>query len=518
MVTKSPTNALLSKFGQLFRRSEDEDTPREQPSKRSGPDAVKLKRRNDKVRDNEFNQLRRVIQSNRGGRPMEAPDVASFAGTNARNSGLGALERNSLINKIDKTEAHLDQWWGPGSARTPLTQQTPQTAPAELAMESDDLDLDFTDMVDLEESDSAISPSVSAEPVVEYGSDQTAAERAMCDAALLYAAGEFQAAEELLVAQLAVPDLESASAEDLCFALFDVYRCAGQHERFEALAVTYATRFGRSPAEWFSVADSEPRTPDLQHQAVFWRCPAVLDARAMADLLARLSDTDTACAINWMAVQQIDMQVQQALAAQIKKWTQRPVTLQWLGTGALMAALDTAKSTCFLAESETWWLIQLDLLCMSQAMQAFEDLALEYCVRFEVSPPCWTPVACTLGTTSTPPTQSALTASQQPEASATDAAGLAHHCNYELRGNITGDSPQALNKLREVSQSTKLVTVSCARLGRIDLQASQTLLSWAQERHEQRCETQFKLLPRLVWVYFYMLGMDQWASLSTGSH
>jgi ABC-type transporter Mla MlaB component len=514
MVTKSPTNALLSKFGQLFRRSDDEDTPREQPSKRSGPDAVKLKRRNDKVRDNEFNQLRRVIQNNRGIRPMEALDVASFASTNARNSGLGALERNSLINKIDKTEAHLDQWWGPGSARTPLTSQTP---PAEPLPDSEDLDLDFTDMMELE-ADSATMPSVQAEPVVEYGSDQTAAERAMCDSALLYAAGEFQAAEELLVAQLAANDLDSATAEDLCFALFDVYRCAGQHERFEALAVNYATRFGRSPAEWFSVAQSEPKTPDQQAQAVFWRCPAVLDASAMADLLARLSDTDTACAINWMAVQQIDMQVQQTLAAQIKKWSQRPVTLQWLGTGALMAALDTAKSTCFLAESETWWLIQLDLLCMSQSMQAFEDLALEYCVRFEVSPPCWTPVACRLGNASATPTQSALAASAQPESSVAGALPQAQYCVYELNGNVTGDNPTALNKLREMAQSAKTVTLSCARLGRIDLQASQALLTWAQERHEQCCETHFKLLPRLVWVYFYMLGMDQWASLSTGSH
>jgi hypothetical protein len=512
MVTKSPTNALLSKFGQLFRRSDDEGTTREQPSKRSGHDGVKLKRRNDKVRDNEFNQLRRVIQNNRGIRPMEALDVASFASTNARNSGLGALERNSLISKIDKTEAHLDQWWGPGSARTPLT------PPVKASSDSDDLDLDFTDMMDIEEADSDTTPSAIAEPVVEYGSDQTAAERGLCDSALLYAAGEFKAAEEILVRQLGAPDLDSAASEELFFALFDVYRCAGQHERFEALAVDFATRFGRSPAEWFVLADNEPKTPDPQLEVAYWKCPAVLNVSAMADLLKRVSETDTVCAINWLAVQQIDMQVQQALARQISQWCQRPVALQWLGIGSLMAALDTCKETCFLAESEPWWSIQLDLLCMSHAMQAFEDLALEYCVRFEVSPPSWKTVSCNLGMASTTRTIGQVVAKPPHEAPDAGANPEAHFCLYELNGNITGDIPQALLKLREMSHSANLVTVSCKRLGRIDLQASQALLNWAQERHEQELETHFKLLPRLVWVYFYMLGMDQWASLSTGSH
>jgi ABC-type transporter Mla MlaB component len=384
--------------------------------------------------------------------------------------------------------------------------------------ENDDLDLDFTDMVDLDEADSGTTPSAQAEPVVEYGSDQTAAERALCDSALLYAAGEFEAAEGILAAQLAAPDLDSATADDVCFALFDVYRCAGQRDRFEALAVNYATRFGRSPAEWFSLADSEPKSPDQQMQVAFWRCPAVLDASAMADLLARLTEADTVCAINWMGVQQIDMQVQQSLATQIKKWSHSPVTLQWLGIGALMAALDTCKSTCFLAESETWWLIQLDLLCISQSMQAFEDLALEYCVRFEVSPPSWKTASCTLGTLSATPALTESVEATLPEATPSGTLSQAHYCHFELNGNITGDTPPALLKLREMSFSANLVTVSCARLGRIDLQASQALLTWAQERHDQKCDTQFKNLPRLVWVYFYMLGMDQWASLTTGSH
>lgn len=512
MATKSPSTNLLSKFGQLFRKSGNDDADSEAPPDGLEHDYLTHKQREDTARTHELNQLRNVIRDNRGITPQGARDVAALASTNARNSDLGALERNSILGKIDSAEAHLEQWWGPGTGHSALSRE-PEAPAAD-----NDLDLDFTGMMGLsEDAIPAATPAPQPVPQTEDPSSPTPLQSGLCNAALMYAEGEFLATETILRALLADPGLGMEESDNLSLALFDVYRCSGQQDRFDALALDYANRFGRSPAEWFSLSDTVAQAPHNQEQQP-WQCPALLDTQALADLLAHQPDPYAACAINWQPLQRIDPGAAHALAKQVAHWCESPVKLQWLGVGSFMAALHICKTSGDASQAKPWWLIQLDVLCILQQIPAFEELALEYCVTFEESPPSWKSVVCTLATDNNAQAASEFVPTMPKDSSDAGVLSQTPYAIFELSGNITGDNPRAVRELHETSHSVNLITVSCARLGRIDMQAAKRILDWAQECQNKRCEVQFRSLPRLVLAYFHMLGMEKWASLSAGSH
>ena len=355
-----------------------------------------------------------------------------------------------------------------------------------------------------------------------------ALENGLRDAALLFAEGEFEAAEGTLSKLLLDTNLDSEATELLIFSLFDVFRCSGQKVRFEALALDYASRFGRSPAEWFSYPQqSMPATqpylaerhlntaPPLQS---VWKCPTLLDAQAIADCAAQQLKNDPVCVVDWSALQDIDRATAAAFSKQLASWCTSTVDLQWIGVDCLVAAVQMCRNDHKAAENETWWLIELDMLCLLQQLQAFENLALEYCVAFEVSPPSWKPVACKLSLTNNAsgvPEFVATLPSQDLEA---EQAGDHAYVFYELAGNVLGYDPAALHALYHVSRAASQMTISCARLGRIDINAAGKLLNLIQECYDKACPVQFIFLPRLVQVYFHMLGMDKFASLSVGPH
>jgi ABC-type transporter Mla MlaB component len=539
MVTKRPTTTLLNKFTHLFRRSGSDNagsadaglstrSPMPAESADSLKKLFKSKRRNDAMRVYELNHLRTIIRSGRG-RGMQSHTLleAALATPQTRNSGMGSLERSSLLKKIDGAEAHLEQWWGSGSGHAALS-QTP-IAPAAatgstLPDTAEDLDLDFTGMSGLGADSSLIRyPASGPVPFTDDEMALTPVDNGLRDAALLYAEGEFDAAESTLSMLLLDPALDSDATELLTFALFDVYRCAGLQERFDALALDYAGRFGRSPAEWFSYGDQALPLASVEQanqamaqattQRAFWMCPALLDAQALADCAAHPRDNSQICAIDWFALQHIDPVTATAFARQIATWCEKSENLQWLGVDCLMDALQMCRVSGKVPENEPWWLVELDMLCLLQQPQAFEELALEYCVAFEVSPPSWKPVACKLVHVGDAPEAVEFVATVPSLSFDSDTPGQPEYATYELHGNVTGHNPPALHGLRYASRSARQINVSCPRLGRIDINAAATLLNWAQECYERGCSVQFLFLPRLVQVYFHMLGMDKLASM-----
>lgn len=516
MATKSTTNKLLGKLTDLFRKP---DTEEAQDSEQSvQPEAVaaddsafqqmlKQRRRNDAIRAYEFNLLRNVI---RGGETVatHAALDSALASPQTRSSGMASIRRNSILDKIDGAEAHLEQWWGGSSAHTPVSRQVAPAAgtKADRAGEEDDLDLDFTGPLAISED----PPPAVAAPAL------SALQQGQQDAALMYAQGEFEAAATLLKSLLETPDLAPDAAEMLTFSLFDVYRCSGQQESFEALALDYAQRFGRSPAEWFTLSNPEAEAMQAQQELAFWKCPAVLDATALADCIAHHPADGQVCFINWLSLQYIDAPVAAAFARQLTAWCASTMELRWIGVDALMAALQMCRVSGDVAASQPWWLVQMDMLCLMQQPQAFEELALEYCVAFEVSPPSWKQVNCKL--VRPDEVDAVLEFATTVPSGPFDAAASAHpeQTVFELSGNILGENPQALRQLRGAARTASQMVVSCARLGRIDHQAAPQLLGWAEECHARGCGLQFIYVPRLVLTYFHMLGMQKLASLSAG--
>lgn len=527
MVTKSSSNKLLSKFAQLFREPKADD---DSGSAQSAPTVastgvepslkqlLKRKLRNDAIREMELNHLRTLIQDGKGFKQSSFLEAQTPS----------QLVRNSILDKIDGAEAHLEQWWGAATTLPPLTppsQPAPPNPVPEPVEFGDDLDLDFTGLGAIGEPEiTPPEPELHNLPAPPILLDIVVSPLDQClrDAAQHFADGDFRVAHDLLSEMLRQPTIGRDAAETLTFTLFEVYRCTGQQDRFDALALDYATRFGRSPAEWFSLVDDSGQGVHSrlgeQPQESTWQCPAVLDLQALSDCKLRNPAKASICHINWEALQHIDSAMASELGQQLKSWSERPLELHWTGLDALLHCVQICKVSDDLADNAAWWRVHLELLRIQQRADAYEEMALDYCVAFEISPPSWQPALCRLVQDGDFKATSGFPSTLPAKDFDESMPSRTPYAVCEIQGHLTGDASHALRALRIATRKVNQITVSCGRLGRVDFDAASALISWATQTNAQGCHVQFTQLPRLVLVFLEMLGMNKVAELTASAH
>ena len=349
-------------------------------------------------------------------------------------------------------------------------------------------------------------------------------ESALQEAAIQFAEGDSAAAEAVLLGLLQGQGIATGTADVLASALFDLYRATGQQDGFDVVAMDYAERFGRSPAEWFSVPElladhaAVSATPPLNPMAAAsqgksWESPKLLTAQAIAALRSQFSAPHATWHVDWIALTDIAPEAVPAFAELLAHWCAQPVELHWSGVDALIRTLEAHSPADDNSVDPLWWRLRLDALCILQRHDDFESLALDYCVLYEVSPPSWSPAACTFVQEQSLSGFGAL--AEGPQTHAPDElpvlAGPFAAC--ELVGEVCGETPDAMAKLMAAGESADHVVITCALTVRLDFPAAGAVLNWVIERQSNGCQVQFVQVPRLVAVFFQMLGIDRYAKV-----
>lgn len=352
-----------------------------------------------------------------------------------------------------------------------------------------------------------------------------AIESALQEAAIQFAEGDSSGAEAVLLGLLQGTGIATGTADVLASALFDLYRATGQQDGFDVVAMDYAERFGRSPAEWFSVPElladhaEAVATPQLSPavasgQGKPWEAPKVLTAQSIEALRSKFSAPQATWHVDWVALSDIAPDAAQPLADLLSNWCALPVELHWSGVDSLMRTLEAHSPAGDNSVDTLWWRLRLDTLCILQRHDDFESLALDYCVLYEVSPPSWSPAACTFVQEQSMSGFGLLeegipthTPDELPVLSGPFAA-------CELVGEMCGEDTDAVRKLIAVGESADHVVISCRLTVRLDFPAAGAVLNWVIERQTHHCQVQFVQVPRLVAVFFQMLGIDRYASIS----
>lgn len=547
MESKQPPSGLLSRMARLFRESESGPVDARESVQGHGSEVekhalktlIERKRKDDHVRRREFNHLRKLRAQSRGGR-LAGADAYERTSVFGASSGFDASDRASTVQKIDAIEAHMIRTWAkakgaPATLPPVLTER--YTAPAALKAE-DDLDLDFTALFSQSAAlNTAPATTVPPElPVAQPAAPEAVPipedtplsplESAIQDAAMRFAEGDSASAEAVLLGLLQSDEMDAHDADRLAFSLFDLYRATGQQDGFDVVAMDYAERFGRSPAEWFSLPEmlgqlagtaavTAPPTPlEMQDPDAVWICPAVLGEAAVAALRARFSGSHSAWTVDWGALTEIEPLAALPLSDLLGYWSAHPVHLHWSSVESLLQALELHTPADDNTADPLWWSLRLDALCILQRNDAFESLALDYCVVYEVSPPSWKAAQCTFVQEAA---HSAFAGLADDPASVlpSDSPGApAHYVTCELIGILEGEATAALKGLRTASGTAPQVIVSCALLGRVDFSAASAILNWAAECAFTGSQIQFIQVPHLVAVFLRMLGLDQFARIS----
>jgi len=352
------------------------------------------------------------------------------------------------------------------------------------------------------------------------------------EAVIAFANADFTQCEEALQ-RITQSNGARAQHAETWLVLFDLYRATGQQQSFESLAVEYAQQFGWSAPQWYSmpklVADAQADEPMMTSTtpsgsddgAVGWVSPEYLDIEAVARLGSQTLQMPLPWVFDWQGLRRIDAEAAMQLAALFRGWSGQPLELRWVAGERLFAVLAEAAPSGVRDADPAFWLTRLEALRLANRVDQFDEAAIEYCITYEVSPPSWEPTRCKVhvsgssNSTRTPPLSMVSEVSTTfMESDLSDfPAGSIEVAHVELSGQLIGDIGPTLAKLQSEVNSAPLVSVSCARLIRVDFIAAGDLLNWVLTKKSQNRAVHFVETHRLVALFFGAMGINEHAKV-----
>jgi anti-anti-sigma regulatory factor len=295
----------------------------------------------------------------------------------------------------------------------------------------------------------ALSPDAlkSAIVVEEVGGGTTSS--ATDEAAILYANNQIEATESTLKALLAGDNRRAWAM------LFDLYRVSARKNDFEQLAMDYAVKFEASPPVWQGSDTAEEA--DLETAVV--SLPKILDQSA-----AKLLDEQILAAgqtaplrLDFSQTSQIEAAGAESISRILNRATKSKHKLQISGIKGLIKTLQ--EQTESQTDQTGLWLLLLAVYQLLGRQEEFEDLAVNYAVRFEVSPPSWEAVA----------------VAKEVAAPKARSAKIKDICVWS--GIISGEQSQAYKDLATFAQTRNPVVVDLSAVTRIDYASVSGLIS-----------------------------------------
>jgi hypothetical protein len=196
--------------------------------------------------------------------------------------------------------------------------------------------------------------------------------------------------------------------------------------------------------------------------------------------------------------------------------------MRWLGGDRLADLLAEAAPIGVRDADPVYWQLRLQMLRMCNRPDRFDEVAIDYCVTYEMSPPSWESTLCRVRISGqsggdlsaiAPTTMVGEASTSFVESQLTEEPGLVQLVRLELSGPLVGDISEVLGKLDQQLGSAKLVEIACTRLLRVDFMASGDLLNWVLTRRRDDRTIAFVETNRLVALFFRAIGIDEQAAV-----
>ncbi len=351
------------------------------------------------------------------------------------------------------------------------------------------------------------------------------------EAVIAFANADFSQCEDAL-RHLTGGSGARAQHADTWLVLFDLYRATGQQQPFESLAVDYAQQFGWSAPQWYSlpklVADAQNDDNSLSaaaatrgHGDVGWVCPETLDLDEVARLRSQTLQMPLPWIFEWSPLRLIEPEAAMQLSTLFRLWAGQALEMRWVGGDRLFQVLQDSAPTGVRDADPAFWLTRLDALRLANRADQFDETAIDYCVTYEVSPPSWEAARCKVHISSADHSTRTPAMSMVSEVSTSFAeSGLQEDggsgvevAHVELSGQLIGDIGATLDKLNGQLGTAPVVSVSCARLIRVDFIAAGDLLNWVLSKRNDQRQVQFYDTHRLVALFFGAMGINEHAKV-----
>ena len=539
---------------------------------------IERKRRNDFVRKREFDMLRKIRREGLSADAAMALNTPSNLDPDSRPHTNGAPSDMAVKDKIDAIE---QQMVGSNSSRSgtrppahvptlPLDfgQQGAQAA-TERPTQAAGLSTDIAMALDLVPSPVGTAAAAANEPRT------AAATASAAPAAPPLAASAFMPQLDLQVAEMVHdPELDEAviafaNADfDQCerclldliqpgaarfdhtetwMALFDFYRALDLPQPFDNLAVTFAQKFGLSAPQWYSLPDKVARflaqqkaaaqasAPQAHHSAEAsenvasppaaepthgWIAPEEIDSEAVAQLRTEILQLPRPWVMDWSQVKNLTPEGADNLGQLLRQWAREPIELHWIGSDTLQNVLGDLAPTGSRSVDPAYWMLHLDVLRMCNNPIQFDEVAIDYCVTYEQSPPSWEPTVCKVRLShdgqspqTRPLTHVSKVVTSFVESQFHNEVEFVQVAALNLSGQLVGDISATLTQLDSQLGASVSLEVDCQHLLRVDFIAAGDLLNWVLARRGENRYVVFNNPHRLIALFFGAMGINEHAQV-----
>lgn len=310
------------------------------------------------------------------------------------------------------------------------------------------------------------------------------------EAAVLYANGKVGETAALLNRYL----LDHPDSRDPLpwYMLFDLYEASGQAAPFEDAAVDFAVKFERSPPTWSPrnrpQAASQP-APVMVYGEKYGSLERVKQGRFFQD-----AELAPHVRLDFSKTQSPDEETAIALLGDILRLNDMKKPIELIGGPGFAVRLDAARQGGRLTESG--WFLLMAVLQLLGKQEDFENIAVDYAVGFEVSPPSYTP-----------PLEIPV------RGGGGSGPAVATGPSFPLSGAIVPGNEGQFLALKRFAADKQQVEVDLSQVSRIDFAVIGLLLETLIEISQAGCKVVFKEGNELVNTLLQLVGVNQFATV-----
>jgi ABC-type transporter Mla MlaB component len=295
------------------------------------------------------------------------------------------------------------------------------------------------------------------------------------------------------------------------FMLFDLYLQKGDKKAFDDLALEFVVKFERSAPLWESRKNGEAKEQKpaaaTSQPACYFTLPPSLDG-TVRDLIAKMQVTDKNCAalkLDAGKVGAIGAEGCKLLSDALRALRKAKRKTELIGMEVLEKQLMEAIADPERQKSQEFWFLYLEILQFQGAEQAFDDLAVEFAVTFELSPPAYEPIAAPATVTKTPSDSLDFTTTQTIHVKPANV--------FPLSGVITGSCDTLQRDLANFAAKYSEVEIDMAQVPRVDFVSVGSVLNILIELSTAGKKISIRGANEMIQALFGMMGIPQFAAI-----
>ncbi len=278
------------------------------------------------------------------------------------------------------------------------------------------------------------------------------------EAAIMYANGQAELVEQMLRAAIAADDLGGV-AVNAWLMLFDLYQVGGKQQEFERLSIEYANKFETSPPDWLGGAQRDAQPAATTTPAVSFSGKLDAGSAKYIERIRKLAESHRALRLEFPRIGAVDAAGCGLLLDVLKKLQKSGHDLILVGAPELAEKIRAILEVGRRDDTEDSWLLLLELLRLLNREKEFEEISIDYCVTFEVSPPAF------------------VAPQNKVTTDAESAAGMLASEGFMMPPLIEGRIDNLIVAIAAYSDEHQPAIIDCSQLARVDFNAAGRLLT-----------------------------------------